>query len=300
MITSTWRVFSDSLRCPTDRALLLESAASLDCDKCGSRFPLDAGFPDFREASRSSISEPDVWTETQREWEQSEAFVDARMQERNDDAAVAIYSRMPPLVGQVLDVGGSYGLVRRFTQPGCELLVVDPWPGVLAQADRFAKDPAYRKVCPFIVEPFAFLCGYAEALPIADGQFDFVHMRSMLDHASDPSLALSEAHRVLKPAGRVIIGLSVSGSPTGSPALQPGIRGLLGSARLKYRLSGPMGLMKSVVRRVKSGEFLHDHHIWHPSADDLRDMISDVGFSVESEQWQTPPFDHVLFIVGLK
>jgi SAM-dependent methyltransferase len=171
---------------------------------------------------------------------------------------------------------------------------------VLAQATHFANDPDYLKVCPFISSSFAFICGYAEALPLAPEQFDFAHMRSMLDHASSPRLALAEAHRVLRPGGRVIIGLAVSGSPTGSPALQPGVRGLLGMARLKYHLSGPKGLAHAAVRRLKSGEFFHDPHMWHPSASELREMVVSVGFSLESEHWQAPPFDHVLFLVAAK
>jgi SAM-dependent methyltransferase len=144
------------------------------------------------------------------------------------------------------------------------------------------------------------VCGFAEALPLVDGAFDIVHMRSMLDHASNPHLALAEAHRVLRPGGRAIIGLSVTGGVAGSSPLSPSVSGLLGSARLKYHLSGPKGLAKATMRRLRSGTLLHDHHLWRPTAPELRAMATSVGLTLESEQWQPPPFDHVIFIVARK
>jgi ubiquinone/menaquinone biosynthesis C-methylase UbiE len=47
--------------------------------------------------------------------------------------------------------------------------------------------------------------GRAERLPFADGTFDVVSMSYMLRHVEDLSLAFTEAHRVLRPGGRIVI-----------------------------------------------------------------------------------------------
>jgi ubiquinone/menaquinone biosynthesis C-methylase UbiE len=48
---------------------------------------------------------------------------------------------------------------------------------------------------------FQFVQVYADALPFRDAVFEGVVFCSTLDHALDPSGALSEAHRVLEPGG---------------------------------------------------------------------------------------------------
>ncbi len=57
--------------------------------------------------------------------------------------------------------------------------------------------------------------GYAEVLPFADGSFDFVLMVTVLCFLRDPFQALCEATRVLKPQGRLIIGMIDHDSPLG-------------------------------------------------------------------------------------
>lgn len=47
--------------------------------------------------------------------------------------------------------------------------------------------------------------GALEALPIADGELDAATLLLVLHHVSDPAAALSEAARVLKPGGRLLI-----------------------------------------------------------------------------------------------
>ena len=56
---------------------------------------------------------------------------------------------------------------------------------------------------------------YAEALPFEDASFDFVLMVTVLCFLADPFQALREATRVLKPRGRLIIGLIDPDSPLG-------------------------------------------------------------------------------------
>jgi SAM-dependent methyltransferase len=57
--------------------------------------------------------------------------------------------------------------------------------------------------------------GYAEALPIATASFDFVLLVTVLCFLAEPMQALQEATRILKPPGRLIIGMIDPDSPRG-------------------------------------------------------------------------------------
>lgn len=57
--------------------------------------------------------------------------------------------------------------------------------------------------------------GSAEALPIATAALDFALMVTVLCFLTDPLPALKEASRILKPGGRLIIGLIDPDSPLG-------------------------------------------------------------------------------------
>jgi len=52
--------------------------------------------------------------------------------------------------------------------------------------------------------PAADLIGSVEALPVADDSFDVVLCTQVLEHASDPDLAVRELFRVTAPGGRVL------------------------------------------------------------------------------------------------
>lgn len=59
------------------------------------------------------------------------------------------------------------------------------------------------------------VCGISEALPFKDGSFDFALYAVTLCFLSDPKAALREAHRVLKPRGKIVICFIPMNSPWG-------------------------------------------------------------------------------------
>lgn len=61
----------------------------------------------------------------------------------------------------------------------------------------------------------AVIRGIAEALPFRDGRFDFALMVTTLCFFDDVEGSLREAHRVLTPAGSLVIGFLDRGSPLG-------------------------------------------------------------------------------------
>jgi demethylmenaquinone methyltransferase/2-methoxy-6-polyprenyl-1,4-benzoquinol methylase len=94
-----------------------------------------------------------------------------------------------------LDVATGTGLVARAAArilggPGA-VVGVDPSAGMLGQARR-------RLAA-------AFAQGRVEALPFAEGRFDFVCIGYALRHAADLEVACRECHRVLTPGGRLLI-----------------------------------------------------------------------------------------------
>lgn len=57
--------------------------------------------------------------------------------------------------------------------------------------------------------------GRAESLPFGDGRFDYALMVTVLCFFDDPAAALREAHRVLKPAGSLVLAFIDRATPLG-------------------------------------------------------------------------------------
>lgn len=93
----------------------------------------------------------------------------------------------------LLDLGGGDGRRTSFFASGCgEVVVLDPDPRRVARGRK--RSPQFR-----------FEEGTAERVPFPDRRFDRVTMHLSFHHFSDAALALSEAGRVLKPQGRVLV-----------------------------------------------------------------------------------------------
>ena len=81
--------------------------------------------------------------------------------------------------------------------------------------------PAYMRAAPDVkfvgIDPyegdqerkFPFIQGYAEELPFDDNTFNSAVFATSLDHLKDPSVAIKEAGRVLKPGGKLFIWTSI-------------------------------------------------------------------------------------------
>lgn len=94
-----------------------------------------------------------------------------------------------------LDVGSGTGLTaalaQRIVGKSGRVVALDPSSAMLEIAKR-------RGVCEVVL-------GHAESLPFENNSFDFISMTYMLRHIEDLSLAFSEARRVLRPGGRILI-----------------------------------------------------------------------------------------------
>lgn len=128
----------------------------------------------------------------------------------------------------ILDVAAGTGLVttaaREIVGAEGRVVALDPSPGMLAELRK--------KVDVEIIE------GYAEDIPLPDGEVDFISMGYALRHVGDVDRAFSEYFRVLRDGGQVcLMEISRPESRVGRWVLTAYIRGIvpLLSRLLGYR-----------------------------------------------------------------
>jgi ubiquinone/menaquinone biosynthesis C-methylase UbiE len=168
--------------------------------------------------------------------------------------------------------------VREFLADDVEFVSTDPWLQAPV-ANSTTRKAAYT--C--LNRPLNFIGATAEFQPFTAESFDWVHMRSMLDHVQVVDLALLEAKRVLKPGGRVLIGLHVDGGKSGVISFE---------RRLKDTIKAALEFFG--IDRWK------DHHIWHPTYQNLLKLITDNGFAIEDTYWQPQWKDMICYVCARK
>lgn len=206
-------------------------------------------------------------------WDRSQGRYEACLREIEYDRPVYEHIRME---GRILDVGGGAGTVRQFL-PDVEFVSIDPYIDCLKNLD-----PEKVRAYTALSQPLNFIAACAEFLPFVEGSFDWIHMRSMLDHVQSPDLSLLEARRVLKPSGRLVIGLYVEGGRSGRRR--------------------PIDVLKSFVRPILSLVLprYRDHHVFHPTFSKLRSIVEDNGFTIVDVFWQPHWNDKVCYLTAAK
>lgn len=190
--------------------------ARLRCVACDARFDVRDGIvhllPDEQELGEVKTQELKGWeevTDAERDLERHHAFweklphVEGLASEGDDGAThwmqasvsfPVVQALMGPLEGKtVLDVGASFGwAARRFAEKGARVVAADMSSHFLGLASYYLKDGVY----------FERLCADAEAMPLADGIFDFAFCCATLHHFEHPGRSLGEIARLLRPGGR--------------------------------------------------------------------------------------------------
>jgi SAM-dependent methyltransferase/biotin operon repressor len=110
--------------------------------------------------------------------------------------AEALLRLMPPLVVADLGAGeGSFALL--LSQRAVRVIAVDS----SAKMIEVGREQARRHG----VKNIDYLLGDMEEVPVGDAEVDLVFFSQSLHHALHPERALTEAARILKPRGRVVI-----------------------------------------------------------------------------------------------
>lgn len=103
---------------------------------------------------------------------------------------------MPPMV--IADLGaGEATLSLMMAERAEKVIAVDSAPRMVKYGTEVAAERG--------VKNFEYRLGNLEALPIEDASVDLVTLTQSLHHAQHPRKAVAEAHRILKPGGRVAI-----------------------------------------------------------------------------------------------
>ncbi|MHC1790798.1 ArsR/SmtB family transcription factor [Solidesulfovibrio sp.] len=111
------------------------------------------------------------------------------------DPAALVREVMPAGVGAAADLGcGPGDLLPVLAERAGAVIGVDSSPSMLALAERRS-----------LGLPVSVRMGELEHLPMADGEADFAVICLTLHHLPDPAAALTEARRVLSPAGRLVV-----------------------------------------------------------------------------------------------
>ena len=180
--------------------------------------------------------------------------------------------------GDILDLGGLSGTVREFLSEDTRFVSVDPFIDGIFQIP-----PARKEAYKCLSRPLNFIGALAEFIPFQEDAFDWVHMRSMLDHVQVPDLALKEAYRVLKPGGKLLVGMYVEGGKSGRKPL------------IRYT--------KDVIRETLGWIGINrfkDYHTWHPTYVNLLKLITDNGFEAQDSYWQPYWKDQVVYVLASK
>jgi SAM-dependent methyltransferase len=162
-----------------------------------------------------------------------------------------------PVGGDVLEVGCGTGLLWTigWTSETSDfaLTLTDLSAGMVAETT-----PLVQRTIPHVTG----LAADAQDLPFADDSFDVVIANQMLYHVPDPTQALREFARVLRPGGVLMASTVGSGH----------LRELF---RIEAAVFGPTRVLRHhEVFGAQSGENLltdiFDHVVWHPYDDQLR------------------------------
>jgi SAM-dependent methyltransferase len=154
------------------------------------------------------------------------------------------------LSGAVLDVGCADRRIEALLHPGCNYVGLDYPP---------TADTLYR------TQPDVY--GDAQALPFAAESFDAVLLQHVLEHVPEPSTAVAEALRVLRPAGRLIVE---------TPFLYP-----VHDAPFDYQRWTPVGLR----RLVESQGGLVHHLDAAGTPAETGAVVFNLGLSLVAVEW---------------
>jgi ubiquinone/menaquinone biosynthesis C-methylase UbiE len=210
------------------------------------------------------------WDKAQRSfmcWTKDERMFTREYIESGKETFTAFFKERGYLQGNVLDIGGGWGLYRQWWEPGESDVFIVHDPGV----ERFLSGPHelhhdyYSRAFSF---PMTFVEGFGEAPPYKDGLFDTCLIAAALDHCIDPPKVLAEAYRCLKPGGSILV-IQRCDSPQSQSHIG---RSHILKRLVKYFVH-PKRLLSILYKRL----FYSDHHLHHFRLTDITSLLERVN-----------------------
>ena len=303
------------LCCSLCKSDLVRYTDNFICKSCGLRFPSrvvktdetnEELVFDFR-ILHPAYCVPEgleSWGDAQSEYEQyhERHLMRDSLQEHLDeiDQVREIYTVEYNIKGKVLDVGGHQGRLRHYLGTDVSLYVsADPYINIFS---GIKLQPNLLRAYPSLSEPCNFISAHAEYLPFKSGSFDWIHMRSVVDHFADPYLAFLEAYRCSKVGGRLLVGLSILEKwELDKKRVSLPIR-----VAKKLKRDGFLALFRTISKRFRHwstpGRAAHhtDDHMFCLTHSTLVDLYVKTGWHIVKEHWQKPPFQFCIYACGQK
>lgn len=114
----------------------------------------------------------------------------------------------------------------------------------------------------------------AKGIPFADGSFDVVYAAEIVEHLLDPDLLLSEIHRVLRPAGTLVLTTPNLCAWYNRALFLLGVQPLFVESSTRSSLVG-----SGFLRRFKLGS-TPVGHVRIFNLDAIRDLLTNAGFAI--------------------
>jgi len=160
-------------------------------------------------------------------------------------------NRFLPLLGnakdkKILDVGAGTGrLAIQLAKMGAEVTALDVSPKILDELNK--KYPNIKTVV-----------GDAESLLFEDNSFDIVVATFLIVHLKNPSLFFSEAYRVLKNSGKLLVTNINQKEP-------PKIKTKQGEIKIESYYHQPKNIIKKIEElafAVEKEIFIYENDLW--------------------------------------
>lgn len=197
------------LRCPECRSTLDNSSTALVCTVCGKEYTAPGGIPVLFSSSLSDFEKDELhyWDRrAELEWKAQDVARFYREDSlcKNDwnlYSYAEIFKTLPKDC-YILEVGAgavTKGLYLLLFQGFTNVVMTDISSGLLHVNRAFAEKTGINPQGRYYATDMA-------DLPFHDNTFDVVMIHAALHHAPDPTLAIREMARCLKPGGYLIIG----------------------------------------------------------------------------------------------
>ena len=172
-----------------------------------------------------------------------------------------------PLKGNVLDIGGGWGLFRQWWKPNNldSFIVCDPGVARLLGGPHQPHQLFYTRAFSLCM---TFVEGFGEAVPFKNELFDICLIAATLDHCLYPAKVVEEGYRCLKPGGTMLV-MQTCHSPQSDTQLSSIYR------RALKVLKNPAILIIKIFTRLRNPVV----HLSHFKPGDITLCLEKAGFS---------------------